>query len=306
MNRIVTTEQICGFLSNKNFSFRLIGNEHNQINDYATLNQLSNRKFIWVKKWTENIWDQISNYNNLIIVCPEFSKSCLCIDNDHSYIQCKDPKLIFFEALGEFFQKDQRKTAISSTAIIRTEKIGKECVIGDYTSISSEASIGDFVEIGNHVSIIGKVIIGNHCKIKSGAVIGEVGFGYYKTLDGHFKQVPHMGGVVIDDYVEIGANTCIDRGTMGDTEIGKYTKIDNLVHIAHNVHIGQDVLIIAGVVLGGSSQIQDGAYIAPGAIVRNQIKVAEDSFVGMQACVVKDTEAGKTFVGVPAKPIDYS
>jgi len=148
----------------------------------------------------------------------------------------------------------------------------------------------DCVELGENVGI------GPNCSI------GFEGFGFEPDEDGTYHRFPHIGKVIIGDDVEIGANTCIDRGALGDTIIGAGTKIDNLVHVAHNVRIGKNCMIIALTCLGGGVIIEDGVYVGIGASVRNQITIGEKAFIGMGAVVVKDVDPGITVIGNPAKP----
>ncbi len=146
-----------------------------------------------------------------------------------------------------------------------------------------------------------------HCTIGAGvdvgpnATIGTAGFGYTRDPDGRLVPFPHLGRVVIEDDVAIGANTCIDRGALGETRIGAGTRIDNLVHIAHNAQIGRDVAVIAHAVVAGSVTVGDGAWIAPGAVVRNRLTVGAGATVGMGATVVRDVPPGATVAGNPAR-----
>ena len=149
----------------------------------------------------------------------------------------------------------------------------------------------DCVELGKNVRI------GPNCSI------GFDGFGFEQDEDGSYHRFPNIGKVIIGDDVEIGAGTCIDRGALGDTIIGEGTKIDNLVHVAHNVNIGRNCLIIALTCLGGGVIIEDGAYVGIGASIRNQIKIGEKAFIGMGATVVKDVDPGVTVIGNPARPM---
>jgi len=149
----------------------------------------------------------------------------------------------------------------------------------------------DCVEIGKNVRI------GPNCSI------GFEGFGFEGDECGDYHRFPHIGKVIIGDNVEIGANTCIDRGALEDTIIGPGTKIDNLVHVAHNVRIGKNCMIIALTCLGGGVIIEDGAYVGIGAGIRNQITIGEKAFIGMGAVVVKDVDPGVTVIGNPAKPM---
>ena len=140
---------------------------------------------------------------------------------------------------------------------------------------------------------------------RSGIAVGGQGFGY--EWDGEkLVEFPHRGGVIIERDVSIGANTCIDRATIkGEyTTIGEGTKIDNLVHIAHNVKIGKHCLIVAGAVIGGSVTIGDRGYIGIGAMIKNKVKIGNDVTVGMGAVVLKDIPDGETWIGNPARKLE--
>jgi len=145
------------------------------------------------------------------------------------------------------------------------------------------------------------VSIGRRVKIGPGARIGFDGFGYEKNEDNVWELFPHRGRVIIGDDVDIGANTCIDRGNLEDTIIGNGTKIDNLTHIAHNVVIGKNCIIVCLVCVAGSAQIGDNSWIAPGAIIRDGIKIGKNVTVGMGAIVTKDVRDNVTVIGNPAR-----
>lgn len=160
------------------------------------------------------------------------------------------------------------------------------------------------VSVGPYASIEGgpgyETRIGRDVVIGPGARIGQAGFGYEWTSDGwQFKQ--HHHGIVIDDDVHIGANTCIDRGSWRETRISRGTRIDNLVHIAHNVYIDQCCCIVAQAEISGSVQLAAQVYVGPGAKIRERLIVGEGSIIGMGSVVVKDVPAGMVVAGVPAR-----
>lgn len=169
------------------------------------------------------------------------------------------------------------------------------CYIHATAQIADSATIFPFVYIGPSVQIGENVVIG------PGASIGAPGFGYNPKQDGTWEYRAHPFGVEIGDDVHIGANACIDAGRHRTTKIGRGTKIDNLVHIAHNVEIGEDCLIIALAEVSGSVVIGDHAIVSPAASIRDHQTIGDGAHVGIGACVVKDVPAGQTWAGVPAR-----
>lgn len=155
-------------------------------------------------------------------------------------------------------------------------------------AIHPTATINDCVKIGKNV------------KIGPGCRIGFDGHGYEKNEEGCWERFPHYGGVVIEDDVEIGANTCIDRGTLSDTVIGKGTKIDNLVHIGHNARIGKNCYITAKCMMGRSI-IGDDVWVGPCSSILPGVNVGKGAFIGMGSVVVEDVEEYTLVYGVPAR-----
>ena len=137
--------------------------------------------------------------------------------------------------------------------------------------------------------------------LHAGVVLGSDGFGYARDADGGYEKAPQVGRVVLDDDVEVGANTSIDRGTLSDTTIGRGVKIDNLVQIGHNCEIGENVVIVAQVGLGGSTVVERGAIIMAQAGTAGHLTVGEGAFVGPQSGVHKDVAAGVRVFGSPQR-----
>lgn len=215
-------------------------------------------------------------------------------------IVVKNPKKSLAN-IGNHFFVEKKAPTIHPTAIIDTRaRIGKRVSIGAY-SVVGNCEIADDTVIDAHVTIYDGVVIGKHCVVKPGSVLGSEGFGFERDEHGNRFRFPQIGGLFIGEFVEIGANTCIDRGALSDTTIGSYTKINNLCHIAHNNKIGNNVIITACVNISGSNIIENNVWIAPNASVKGWVKIGEGAIVGMGAVVTKDIPANETWVGCPAK-----
>ncbi len=182
--------------------------------------------------------------------------------------------------------------------------IGKNCKIGNEVKIHSHVHIGDGVTIGNNcifhpgVKILRGTRIGNNCEFHAGVVIGSDGFGFAPQEDGTYKTIPQIGNVIIGDHVNIGANSTIDRATMGSTIIKSGVKIDNLVQIAHNVVIGENTVIASQTGISGSTEIGKNCVIAGKAGIVGHIKIADHTTIGGNTGINKSIEKpGQTIFG---------
>jgi UDP-3-O-[3-hydroxymyristoyl] glucosamine N-acyltransferase len=235
-------------------------------------------------------------------------------------LRAANPYLAFAEALALFHVPRRPPPGVHPTAVIAaTAKIAEPASIGAYAVIGDDVEIAPEATIHPHVTIypgvrIGRgfvahagvviredVRIGDRVILHPGVVLGADGFGFAPSVRGAVK-IPQTGTVVVEDDVEIGANTCIDRGALGDTRIGARTRIDNLVHIAHNVTIGEDCAVIAHAMLAGSVRLGPRAWIAPAAAVREGLQIGADALVGLGAVVTADVAPGISVMGSPARP----
>lgn len=236
-------------------------------------------------------------------------------------IRVKDPSLAFSEIVQRFHSKKPiHPEGIHPKAVIAKSANLKDGVaIGAYTVIEGGANIGENtiiypncyigrdVQIGSNtliypfVSIRESVTVGSRVVIQSGTIVGSDGFGFI-TKGGKHQRIPQIGTVVIEDDVEIGANVTIDRARFDKTVIGKGTKIDNLVQIAHNVVIGENCIIVAQVGISGSTTIGDNVTIAGQAGIVGHISIGDNATIAAQAGVSKSVPANSVVWGCPAKP----
>jgi len=197
---------------------------------------------------------------------------------------------------------------VSPTARIHNSVIiGAGAVISEGVDIAPYVVIGPGVLIGKHTQIganvsLSSCLIGENCRIKAGAVIGEAGFGVAHDESG-IIDIPHIGRVIIGDRVSIGSQTCVDRGQLGDTEIGVDTKIDNFVQIAHNVQIGPRCAIAGHVGISGSCHVGSDVMMGGNVGLADHITIGDGARLAARAGVMHSVPAGETWSGIPAQPI---
>ena len=181
-------------------------------------------------------------------------------------------------------------------------EIGAGTIIASGCKIGQNSKIGRNCRLDSNVVIYHNCHIGNNVIIQANTTVGSTGFGY-SFIEGSHNLIPHNGGVVIEDFVEIGANCCIDRAKFGNTIIGAGTKIDNLVQIAHNVVIGKNCLIAGLVGISGSCRLGDGVVLAGQVGLADNIEIGDGTLVGAQSGIMKDIGAGEKVLGSPAVDI---
>jgi len=247
----------------------------------------------------------------------EISSTLIKVENAYS---------AFASLLEMYNEVKLNKSGISEQAFIsESAKIGKNIYLGDFAYLGDCVEIGDNVKIYPHafignnakiganttvfagVKIYSDCIIGNDCTIHAGVVIGGDGFGFAPQTDNNYKKVAQIGNVVIEDFVEIGANTTIDRATMGSTIIHKGVKLDNLIQIAHNVEIGENTVIAALTGVSGSSKIGKNCMIGGQVGVAGHIEIADEVKIGAQSGVSTSIrKKGAIILGAPAFDISKS
>ncbi|HEY0970199.1 MAG TPA: UDP-3-O-(3-hydroxymyristoyl)glucosamine N-acyltransferase [Gemmatimonadales bacterium] len=253
----------------------------------------------------------------VVLVSPELADSeggvpaRIVVDRPHDAVLTLLPHL---------YREPERVPGVDPTARIgRDVRLGDDVTVGAYAVIGDGAVLGDRawvgehcvvgagVEIGDdsrifpHVTCYPGAVIGRRVLIHSGVRIASDGFGYVYR-DGRHAKIPHVGRCIIGDDVEIGANTTIDRGSVDDTIVGAGTKIDNLVQIAHNVHVGRLCLIVSQVGIAGSTHVEDGCVLGGQVGVGGHVTIGAGARVGAQGGVFGDVPAGETWSGYPARP----
>lgn len=303
------TREIADFLKGD-----LIGDGDVEIARVAALDTASDGEIAFVEK----AGGEIATGASCLVVPIDFASA-----NPIPHIKTPDPKLAFAKIAAQLHPAKQREPEIHDSALIASTArvgenvfigafvcVGENSVIGDGAQLRAGAKIGDDVRLGKNCVLHPNVFIedgcaiGNNVILHSGVVIGADGFGYVSGRDGYVK-FPQIGTVVIEDDVEIGANSCIDRGALGETRIGEGTKIDNLVQIAHNVTIGKRVVIAAQTGISGSTVIEDDCVIGGQVGMGDHARVQSGAIIGSQAGVLpgKIVRPG-VWWGTPVQPLD--
>lgn len=298
---MTTAQDIMSYLSNQtDLTVKWYGNDEqldNEVHHLQTDIDALPGDLAWISFKQSNIrTDAIEKFQGSLLITP------LGINiGTYPVIGCSKPKLAFILTVNHFFFD---RAEIKWPDEGRT--IANDAIIGNNVSLASGVIIGSRVVIEENVEVGPNTVIANthiHKNVKIGAncSIGLSGFGYDADEDGKYWRFPHTGEVIIHEDTEIGSNTCIDRGSIGDTLIGRGVKIDNLVHVAHNVEIGENSLIIANAMLGGSVIIGANGWVAPSVSIMNQTAIGNSSVIGLGAVVLKDVEDHSVMVGNPAK-----
>jgi UDP-3-O-[3-hydroxymyristoyl] glucosamine N-acyltransferase len=204
--------------------------------------------------------------------------------------------------MGERVRLGQDVTLLPFVTLNDDVTLGDRVVVYPGVCVGPGSSIGDDTVIYANVTIYDRVTIGRQVIVHAGAVIGADGFGYAQSPDGHHQKIPQVGGVRIEDDVEIGANVCIDRATLGETLIRRGTKIDNLVHIAHNVEVGEDNLLLAQVGISGSCHLGTRVTLAGQVGLSDHVQIGDHATIIAQTGVAKDVEPRAIMTGTPAIP----
>ena len=287
-----TARQIADFIGG-----RVEGNEQAAVHTFSKIEegQEGAITFLSNPKYTQYIYDTKATIvlvnEDLELECPV---SCTLIRVKNAY-EC------VAKLMQMYAQSLPKKTGVDSLAFVApSAQIGKDVYIGPFAVIGDGVKIGDGTRIFPNVTIYDGCQIGNNVTIHAGAVIGADGFGFAPNQEG-YEKIPQLGVVIIEDDVEIGANTCVDRSTMGQTIIHKGVKLDNLIQVAHNCEIGENTVMSAQVGMAGSTKIGAWCMVGGQAGFSGHIHVADRTMVGAQCGVIGNTKGdGETLIGSPA------
>ena len=287
-----TAKQIAEFVEG-----RVEGNENASVNTFAKIEEGREGalSFLSNPKYTHYLYDTKS--------------TIVLINEDVELEKAVSPTLIrvknAYESVARLLQLYEsmkpKKTGVDPLAFVSpSAKIGKDVYIGPFTFVGENVEIGDGTRIFPNVTIYDGTRIGQRVTIHAGAVIGADGFGFAPNTEG-YEKIPQIGIVIIEDDVEIGANTCIDRSTMGQTLIHRGVKLDNLIQVGHNCEIGENTVMSAQAGMAGSTKVGAWCMVGGQAGFSGHITIADKTIVGAQSGVISNTKGnGEQLIGAPA------
>ncbi len=307
-----TAEMIAGFLGGE-----IVGNKEAKVHTVSSIEQgfSGSLSYLTNPKYEQFIYDSQAS---IIVVDSTFTPSrevAATLIKVQSAAECVVQLLQMYSAA-----KPRKSGVRPSAAISDKAQVGEECYVGEFTVVEAGAKvgkgtqiypqcyIGDGVTIGENTTIYAGVkiyegcTIGNNCIIHAGAVIGADGFGFAPNAEGGFDKIPQLGNVVIEDWVEIGANTCIDRAKTDSTIIRRGVKLDNLIQVGHNVEIGENTVSSAQMGIAGTSSIGSNCFLGGQVGIADHVKVGSRVKIGSKSGIEKDIPDGEVRMGYPALP----
>lgn len=308
-----SAQQIASFLEGE-----IVGNPNETVNGLSKIEEgkKGTLSFLANTKYEEYIY---TTEASIVIVNKTFEPQ-KALSPSTTLIKVAEAYSCFAKLLGMYDQAMAKQPKIEEHSFVSpTAKIGQDVYIGAFTYISDGAIIadgvhiypnsfiGDNVRVGKKTKIFAGVkvyrdcVIGEECTIHSGVVLGADGFGFAPNSENNYQKVPQIGNVILEDHVEIGANTCVDRATLGSTIIKKGVKLDNLVQIGHNVVIGDNTVMAAQVGVAGSTKLGKNMMVGGQVGIVGHISLADGTLIGAQSGVPKTiTKEGTTLLGSPA------
>ena len=282
-------------------SHRVLGSTDRCVRNVKPIDQADADSLCFCKEKGKRASEMIGNSKAMVIVCSDSLEFTEGEFKAKTLIQVANPRLTYSRLLAKYYFQRPEPFIHSDVVIDKRARIGHNVHIGPNSYIG-DCEIGDGTVIEGHVYINTGTKIGNGVIVHPGVVIGTEAAAFERNEKGELEWFPQISGVIIEDDVEIGANSIICRGSLSNTVVGKGTKIDALVHVAHGTIIGKHCIILAGSVICGSVKIGDNTWISPLACIRESLNIGNNVLVGTASVVHKDIPDNLTVMGSPARP----
>lgn len=271
----------------------------------ASLSNPKDNAVMFVTEGFISHWESVLTVKDCLVIWPETIPVPEELSKRHAVLLSKEPRYgfaqFFYDNKVTYNTTPKPFDVVNGAYICKGATIGENTVIFPGAYIDSDVTIGDNCYIASGVRIVGHVKIGNDCIIRENTVIGSDGLTTRRDATGKVITIPQFGGVLIEDNVQIGANTVVCKGAIDDTTICSGTRIDNETFISHNVRIGKDTLIVGETLMMGSSSTGERVFISGDSVIRDGVRIGDDAFIGMGSVVVKPVADGVIVKGNPAK-----
>lgn len=289
------------------FNVREIDENYNfEIYNASTIGNPKDNTILFLKKFSQELLEKLDSVKNSVLILLEGLDGEKLKENN-LIIYDKNPRLKYALLLTEILKKNQRKYEIffkEGYYYGENVELGEGVIIEPFVKIGNNVKIGDNTIIKSGVKIGDNIEIGQNCYIRENSIIGGEGFGIEKDEEGRTFRIPHIGGVKIEDNVEIGALSAVCSGTIEPTYIGDYVKMADQVYVAHNVKIHKKCLLTGGVVIAGSTEIEEGVWLGVNSSIRNDIKIGKNVVVGMGARVSNNIKENEIVMNEPAQSLE--
>lgn len=290
-------------------SIRVLDLEY-EVVGISTISNLKDNTLVFIQKKYESSIKNLDKVKGCCVVAENGIDIPSELKLIHNFILTDNPRLLFTKIYIQLVKKIEEGNRIriysniNGAMIGENVRLGKGVIIEPFCFIDHDVTIGDNTIIKSGSKIRSRVTIGKQCLIKENAVIGSSGFNFERDDDGSLLGTPQLGGVTINDSVEIGAFVTVASGTIDDTIINNQVKINDHAHIAHNVQIGECTIIGAATTISGSTKIGKNVWIAPNCTIMNQITIGNQSVIGLSARVCKSVPNGTTIINENGEPIE--
>lgn len=276
------------------------------IYNVSTISNPQNNSIIFLKKENQELVESLKDVKESIIILKK-GLNGENLKNNNLIIYSENPRYLYAKLLTDILEKNKKETKIffkDGYYYGENFQCKENVIIEPFVMIGNNVSIEEGTIIKSGAKIGNNVFIGKNCYIRENSVIGGEGFGIEKDEQGNNFRIPHIGGVIIKDNVEVGALTTVCSGTIEPTLIEEYVKIDDHVHIAHNVKISKNCLITGGTIIAGSAEIGRGAWLGVNSTVKNGIKVGNNTTVGMAARISRNIKDGQIVMNEAADTVE--
>lgn len=290
---LLKTSELCSFLSEYGTAF-----EYNEVPAFCSSCDPIGASTVDSISWSADAYFNCKDTLSIILILPKSSRAT---SKSQAIFYVDNPRLVYARIVSKFFLDSDSPTNVEGF-IHESATVGNDFKLGHGSILGPNCIVGSNVTILDNVVVHANTVIGDDVKIQSGAIIGSSGFGFIKNELNTYEHFPHVGRVTLKNSVEIGANSCVDRATMGETIIGEGSKISNLCQIAHNVVVGSRCLIAGKAQIGGGSVICDDVYIGPSAIISNKLTIGSKADVKIGSVVIENVDEGQSVSGNFAMP----